>query len=206
MPAPPYRLQNEEVGLFQAPPGGLRVPDSDRWEYRMRLTHAAPSFSLCNVAGSGHPHSAMLTSLIESLVVLLSGRWPRWPLWLFFYERRSSAEIVTIKHGGAARGGLSSTGWLRCLGRPSLPRPTAPSPRPRRSRGLEGTRPGAEALGLLVVVVEGFFTTVTITAAAAAVVVIDQGGSCRRVHGQAAGLGERVLARVHIHEHKIGQA
>ena len=48
MPAPPYRLQNEEVGLFQAPPGGLRVPDSDRWEYRMRLMHAAPSFSLCN--------------------------------------------------------------------------------------------------------------------------------------------------------------
>ena len=200
MPAPPYRLQNEEVGLFQAPPGGLRVPDSDRWEYRMRLTHAT---------GSGHPHSAMLTSLIESLVVLLSGRWPRWPLWLSHIHLLPRGDPAPRdrhhQHGGAARGGLLSTGWLRCLGRPSLPRPTAPSPRPRRSRGLEGTRPGAEALGLLVRVVEGFFTTVTSTAAAAAVVVVDQGG-CRRVHGRAAGLGQRVLARVHIHEHKIGQA
>ena len=50
--APSYRLQDEQVGHFQAPPGGLRVPNSDRWEYRMRLAHTSLSFALCNPPGA----------------------------------------------------------------------------------------------------------------------------------------------------------
>ena len=39
MPAPSYRLQNEQVGHLHELPGGLRVPNSDRCEYGMRLAH-----------------------------------------------------------------------------------------------------------------------------------------------------------------------
>ena len=47
MPAPSYRLQNEQVGHLQALPGGLRVFYLDRCEYGMRLAHTSLSFALC---------------------------------------------------------------------------------------------------------------------------------------------------------------
>ena len=38
LPASSYRLQDEQVGHFQALPGGLRVPHSGRWEHGMGLS------------------------------------------------------------------------------------------------------------------------------------------------------------------------
>ena len=114
----------------------------------------------------------MLTSLIKSSC-LLSGRWPRWPLWLSHIHLlpRGDRRRSSHQHGGAAR--------VACCRRVApLPRPPRTTPdrafaAPSPVRGLEELA-GAEALGLLVRVVEGFFTTVTSTAAAAAVVVVDQ--------------------------------
>ena len=46
--SPSYRLQNEQMGHFQALPGGLRVFRSDRSEYGMSLAHTSLPFFLCN--------------------------------------------------------------------------------------------------------------------------------------------------------------
>ena len=48
------RLQDDQVGHFKALPGGLRVPNSDRWEYGMGLVHTSlPLWLSATLQGAG---------------------------------------------------------------------------------------------------------------------------------------------------------